>query len=438
VSAIKNSLQKAGIEFTLDNLGGRFVLYSDDVTSAFEILQRVAGIQSLSKAKNLTFTDQDDLIKQVKSLAQPLIGEKTFAVRVKRTGKHDFKSTDLEKDIGSVIDGNVNLRNPEIQINVEVREGKAFFYTGSIDGVGGFPAGSSGRVLCMFSGGIDSPVAAFQMMKRGCQVDFLFYNPIGEKYLNDVAKVYNFLISRYAHGYKPRMIVVDGKELSKQLDTVDDTYKQIAYKVLLYKVAKRICTLKKYKVIATGEALSQKSTQTMDGLLFIDRMVDLPTFRPLLTMDKVEIVKIARKLGTLALSERVPEYCNISEGPVVTKPNDEGKIPEFDVESIFDVIEGEIELDADADKVPELNNIVTMDVRPGYLQKQSDLKTDLVVPFDQAFDYEYDKDKSYVLVCDYGGLSEDLALTLRKKGIKAAGVTIQAYFKYFAKTPIEA
>ncbi|MBC8500185.1 MAG: tRNA 4-thiouridine(8) synthase ThiI [DPANN group archaeon] len=448
IKSIKDALTRNYIEnFEIKNLGGRFVVYCKAVDEAIQVLKRVAGIQSVSSAKKIDFSSKKYLIKKIKAVANSLVKKKTFGVKVKRVGTHNFDSMALARDVGEVLykaSKGVDLNNPEINVNLEVRNKECFFYTSTIKGVGGLPAGSSEKVLCLFSGGIDSPVAAFQMIKRGCRVDFLFLNIMGKKLLNDVTRVYNFLITNYAFGYIPKLYVVDGKEIIKSLKKdVPDTLRQIAYKIVLYKIGELIAKKYDYASLVSGESLAQKSSQTLKSLLFIENQVSIHMLRPLLSFDKLDITKIAKKLGTLSSSEKIKEYCNLSEGPVTTAPreSDIKKIPSFKNEisktiKKISITKGVLEIkETPTLKLPKTQTIVTVDLRSEIIQKKIPLNTNLKVPYNEVFDQfnEFKKGKNYLLICSFGVRSEDIASELRTRGIKATGISSQDFVKNFSK-----
>ncbi|MBU1854992.1 MAG: hypothetical protein KKF89_04695, partial [Nanoarchaeota archaeon] len=356
----------------------------------------------------------------------------------------NFNSMELASELGSALykfSLGVNLKNPDIIINLEIRNKDCFFYTKNFQGVGGLPPAISDKVLCLFSGGIDSPVAAFELIKRGCKVDFLFVNLVNNQVLNDVLRIYNFLIKRFCFGYKPKMFVVDGKKLVKLIKKeTPDSLKQIAFKIVLYKISELIVRKKDYLAFATGESLSQKSSQTLKSLLFIENSVSTPVLRPLLCLDKIEITNIARKIGTLSSSEKIKEFCNLTTCPVSTSPREEDiqKIPCFDFEinkavEDFYINKGIANmLPVVEKKISKTKKLVFVDVRSEALQKRNPLKVDLNIPYAKLSENIdiFKKDKEYLLICEFGVLSEDAASELRKKGFKAESIDINAFQKH--------
>jgi len=437
VQAIEDALKRNGInEFKIKNLGGRFVVHNETIDETIEVLKRVPGIQSLSPAIEFEFNTKEELLKKIKELAEDKVKNKTFCVKVKRVGNHNFNSMDLGKEAGAKLyeeSAGVKFKNPDLSIFLEIRDNKCFMYTKTIDGIGGLPSKSSGKVLCLFSGGIDSPVAAFQMLKRGCEADFLYINLVEEKSLNDVAKVYNYLIDQYAFGYKPKIYVVDGRELVEKIkNKVEDRLRQIAIKIVFYKLGEKILKEnKEYVALVTGEALSQKSSQTVQGLNVIQSQIKVLVLRPLIGYDKIEITKIAEKIGTLVSSIQVKEYCSLSEGKVVTTPNQKvlEKIPSCDelINNVkIDQYEGFLEINEETDfnEIKEMKEFISIDIRSKGIQKIRPLKTNLSIPYPTILEewVNLEKDKNYVLICSFGVVSENIAFKLRKKGINAKGI----------------
>ncbi len=445
---IKDALKRTGFDdFRIDNFGGRFVLFIADADKTIDVLKRVPGIQSLSPAQTINFSDENDLISKANKLVKNVIVGKTFYIKAKRIGKHKFSSMDITKKLGSKLfnkSKGVDATNPEVKIFLEIRDEKCFLFTKTYTGVGGLPLDTVNKVLCLFSGGIDSPVAAVKMLKRGCKVDFLFVNLVGEKLLRDVSKIYNFLITNYSFGYSPKIFIVDGKALVNKIKKdVPDSIRQIAYKIALYKIGELISKKNDYLCLVGGESLSQKSSQTLKSLLFIEKQADISMLRPLLTFDKIQITVIAKNIGTLSMSEKIKEYCGLSDGPVTTAPDEKclKKIPSFEKEIDFavtnmNVIKGLILLDtSEKTDIPKINNVIGVDIRSEIIQKKIPLKTDKQIPYSEVIDRldEFSKEKSYVLICEFGVRGEDIASELRSKGIKAAGVDMEDYVKYFLK-----
>jgi thiamine biosynthesis protein ThiI len=452
VLAIKEALKRKGVEdHTVSNLGGRFVIYTTKVKEAIAILSQVPGIQSLSPAVKIQFEKKENFLKSISELFKKELMGKTFYVRVKRVGEHDFTSLELAKEIADNLyhlSKGVQLNNPDFWINVEVRNKEAFVYNETVEGIGGLPPNPEDRVLCLFSGGMDSPVAAYQIMKRGCAVDFLFINLQGEKSLEDASRVYDFLINEYAFGYIPKFYEVNGKELIKKIKKdIPDRERQVFLKVIFYKIGEALLRKGKYVALVTGESLSQKSSQTPQSLAVIDNSISCLTLRPLIGMDKLEITRIAKKLGTFAASEKVKEYCKLAEGPVLTSPKYSvlKQASSFEEEinkavSSAKISKGLVELEATTElieeaKAEDLKGRGVIDLRTDKVRKEFSLKADLVKEYPDILEEisKLDSGKKYLVICSFGVRSDEVAFMLKKRGIDAISLRYEEYKKIIEK-----
>lgn len=241
--------------------------------------------------------------------------EGTFAVRARRRDKRfEMNSGELAGFLGSkIIEAHgykVNLKRPDNTLYVEIDKDEAFVFTDGIPGQGGLPAGMSGRGLVLMSGGIDSPVAAHRMIRRGLKVDFLHFSGMPFTGPESIYKAYSLVrqIDRYQVG--SRLFVVPFGKAQQQLKSSGIERLQIvAQRRLMLKTAEALADDLGAECLITGDALGQVSSQTMTNLTALDDAVDMPILRPLIGMDKTEIMDQARKIGTLAISELPDEDC---------------------------------------------------------------------------------------------------------------------------------
>lgn len=444
VSSIQEAFRRAGItNYKIQNLGKRFVLYLDAVMEAKDVLLSIPGIQSFSPAINISSTSKEDLLHFVKENAKEWVKDKMFRATVHRVGKHSFSSMELAGDIGEQLlpfAKGVSLKDFDCNINLEVRDDQAFLFYESFDGVGGMPARSSGPVLALFSGGIDSPVAVYEMLKRGCAVDFLFINLVAEESLGQVATVYNYLIDSFSYNYKPRFFCVDGKPLLKFIDdNVPDDLSQIALKIGFYKIAEKIMLKNKHQAIVTGEALAQKSTQTLFSLAVIASQSSVLVLRPLISRDKLEIISIANKIGTLAASEKVEEHCGLNKGKVFAVPHfsDLEKIPAMNIiiDEMFSslvITKGQLPVLEDSSlQDVDWSKTVSVDVRLPSLVKRNPVFADKNIPYAKiiAGDLSLKKGITYLFLCEHGVLSEELAHHFTLKGFDAKSMKIKDFLE---------
>ncbi|MBB6172528.1 thiamine biosynthesis protein ThiI [Nocardiopsis mwathae] len=239
----------------------------------------------------------------------------SFAVRARRRDKRfPMTSAELAGYVGGKVKAAhglpVDLKRPDNTVHIEVDRDEVFLYTDGIPGQGGLPVGMSGRGLVLMSGGIDSPVAAHRMMRRGLKVDFLHFSGMPFTGPESIYKAYSLVrrLDRYQVG--SRLFVVPFGKAQQQLKTSGIERLQIvAQRRLMLKTAEALADDLGAQALITGDALGQVSSQTMTNLTALDDAVDLPILRPLIGMDKTEIMDQARRIGTLAISELPDEDC---------------------------------------------------------------------------------------------------------------------------------
>ena len=238
--------------------------------------------------------------------------------------------------IGDVVDRKVDLKNPDIEIFVEVRNDDCYIYTEKISGPGGLPIGTAGTILCLLSGGIDSAVAAWMMMKRGCKIVF-FHAKMSDNENMAVRKIVKKL-QEWHIGYEIKVYTYDHAEILKTFNENFYRHTCILCKRMIYRAGNIIAKKLKIKAMVTGEALGQVASQTLDNLTVLDQASDILIFRPLIGMDKIDIIKIAENLGTFQISSDHKENC----WAWPTKPKTKSKIE--------DVLEFEKEIDKEIKK----------------------------------------------------------------------------------------
>ncbi len=286
---------------------GRIFLFSDE--NIDEKLKKVFGIVSFSRVVHCKL---DELEKVVLEFCREKIGNaSSFAVRVKRVGEHDFTSQQKAAELGALILKNfphlkVDLKNPDFELYVEIRNEDCYIYSEIVKGPGGLPLGVEGELVSLFSGGIDSPVATYMVMKRGCKVFPIHFDlgKLGYNTLEKAKKVFEVLKQ-----YDPDMelkIVDHGSFMERTLEVLEKgrmlSYTCLICKRRMYRVAEEYAKDVGALGIVTGESIGQVASQTLHNLLVIDAACSLPVYRPLIGMDKVEIEKIAREIGTLERS----------------------------------------------------------------------------------------------------------------------------------------
>ncbi|MDH2424525.1 tRNA uracil 4-sulfurtransferase ThiI [Sphaerisporangium sp. TRM90804] len=239
----------------------------------------------------------------------------TFAVRSRRRDKRfPLRSNELDRMVGGEINDKyglpVRLKNPELTVHIEVDRDEVFVFTDGLPGQGGLPVGTSGRGLVLMSGGIDSPVAAYRMIRRGLQVDFLHFSGIPFTTSESIYKAYALV--RALNRFQPqgRLFVVPFGKAQQSLKTSGaDRLQVVAQRRLMLKTAEEVAHRMRRRVLVTGDSLGQVSSQTLQNITALDDAVTLPILRPLIGMDKTEIMAEARRIGTLEISELPDEDC---------------------------------------------------------------------------------------------------------------------------------
>jgi thiamine biosynthesis protein ThiI len=320
IANTRDALSSGGLESTISSTWGR--IFVSAPPGAVPILSRVFGISSLSSVERIEATDLGAIVKAGAVRFAEAVRDRHFAVRARRVGTHDFSSRDIEVRLGEALRpfaAGVRLKDPDVTVHVEVRSADAYFFLDRVAGTGGLPLGVEGRAVALLSGGFDSAVAAWFVMKRGVALDYVFCNLGGDAYERAVLSVAKVLADEWSWGTHPRLHVLDFTEPLRELRaSVRPSYWQVVLKRLMYRAASRVGESVGAAAIVTGEALGQVSSQTLSNLCAIEPAADLPVLRPLIGFDKQEIIARARDVGTAALSEQVREYCAIAPGRPVT------------------------------------------------------------------------------------------------------------------------
>lgn len=305
---------------------GRFYLYVDKSCPeeiVIRTLQTTFGVVGFSKAI-VCNKDWDEIVNSAKALIEnePFSdGKGTFKVECRRGDKSFFMTSyQIESELGGVVldrypDMKVKVKNPEKELRVEVRD-KAYLYTSPVPGPGGLPVGTAGKGLLLLSGGIDSPVAFWRMAKRGLKQDCLYFHAY--PYTSDMAlqKVKDLarIVAPYNQG--TNLIVVNFTETELWIkDHSKEEEHTLMMRACMMKVANKIAKARDCKVLVTGEALGQVASQTLESMCFTNSMSEIPVLRPLVAMDKEEIISTARQIGTFETSILPYDDCCVIFSP---------------------------------------------------------------------------------------------------------------------------
>ncbi|MGI5490737.1 tRNA uracil 4-sulfurtransferase ThiI [Microtetraspora malaysiensis] len=324
-SRLRSNIKAALKEFTVDirQRHGVIALFLPKGTSvdvAEAVAQRVSEVPGLvrinlawrvAKTPEAVTEAAIELIRDRDEVAR----KASFAVRSRRRDKRfPLRSNELDRLVGGNINDTyglpVDLSKPELTVFIEVDRDEVFVFTDGLPGQGGLPVGSSGRALVLMSGGIDSPVAAYRMMRRGLRVDFLHFSGIPFTTSESIYKAYALVRRLDRFQGKSRLWVVPfGKAQQSIKASGQDRLAVIAQRRLMLKTAEEVAHRIRAEALVTGDSLGQVSSQTLANITAQDHAVAMPILRPLIGLDKTEIMAEARRIGTLEISELPDEDC---------------------------------------------------------------------------------------------------------------------------------
>ncbi|GAB1116596.1 MAG: tRNA 4-thiouridine(8) synthase ThiI [Shewanella algae] len=409
-----------------------------------ERLACIPGISTISQVNEYSFETVDDIYQHALKVYADELAGKTFCVRAKRSGKHDFSSQDVERYVGGGLNqfteaAGVRLKDPDMTIHLEINNDKLYLVEKKIPGLGGFPIATQEDVLSLISGGFDSGVSSFQFIKKGSRTHYCFFNLGGAQHEIGVKQVAHHLWKTYGESHKVKFVTVPFEPVVAEiLERIDNGLMGVILKRMMMRAAARVAERMGVQALVTGESLGQVSSQTLTNLNVIDRCVDTLILRPLITMDKQDIINESRKIGTEDFAKSMPEYCGvISQKPTVKAvlskvEAEETKFSEDLLDRIIaDAVVMDIrEIATDMDtKVTETETVasvgqgeVVLDIRAPEEEESKPLQLEGVeivhIPFFKlasAF-AELDRSKTYLLYCDRGVMSKLQALYLQEQG----------------------
>ena len=421
-------------------------IFDETITKdrAITELSRIPGIHSFMEVNEYPFTTLDSLFDEIKDVVGPSIENKTFAVRVKRKGQHEFNSQMAERVIGgkfkaSFPNKGVCLDNPEVLIHIEIENQTAYLSGEKHLGIGGYPVGSQGEVFSLISGGFDSGVSTYDVLHRGCRVNYLFFNMGGTAHEIGVKQESYFLWDRFASSHRVRFVTIPFEPIVGQiLERTHHGVRGVILKRMMMRVGSLVAKKFDAEALVTGESLGQVSSQTLRNFTHIDNVCDVLLLRPLVTADKQDIIDKSREIGTIGFAESMPEYCGvISDHPNVCPSasfveEEEAKMDSDLVQKAFesmkvvdinDIPKDTTKLKTEVETVSELlSNDVVLDVRAPDDVEKAPLTVEghevITMPFYKtASDFHtLDQIKTYALYCDQGVMSLMQAKQLKEKG----------------------
>ena len=348
---VNNIRQKLGQDYKVERLQGRIIIRpprgGEEETK--ERLREVIGIKNYAPAY---LVDNDVLFKEVPEIVN-LGSVPSFRVTARRTDKRfPMNSMEIQAKLGEAFikrypKVKVQLSNPSLTVNVEVLEDRSLVYWLKYEGIGGLPVGSSGKVLSLFSGGIDSPVASFLAMKRGCRTDLIHFHAFPNASQVKGTKIEG--LARQLSRFDPsiKVLLAPYHYFYVYFLNYPERYHLVLFRRFMMRVASRVLVRKGYDALVTGDSLSQVASQVMNNLKLIDNATDSLVLRPLITYDKEEIIEKAKEIGTYELSIKPYRDCcsMVSLHPSLNPSKEEVLALEQKVnyEEIIDRTLGEIE-----------------------------------------------------------------------------------------------
>lgn len=354
---IENILK--GEEYKLKYDRVRMYIECNNVDTITNKLTHIFGIHSIVICHRV-----NNNVDEIKDKVLELLSKesfKTFKVETKRALKSfEIHSQDFNRVIGGLVLKNFNVsvdvHNPELLIKIEIRQEGTFIYTKEIKGIGGYPVGIQGKGLLMLSGGIDSPVAGYLALKRGVDIECLYFESPPHTSVQAKNKVISLanIINKYSGNIKVN--VVPFTKLQEAIyKNVDDNYVITIMRRMMYRIAEKVIKLHNLKIIINGESIGQVASQTLSSMCVINNVTNIPVIRPVSCMDKLEIIDIARKIDTYDTSILPYEDCCtifLPKHPVINPELDRCLMYEsrFNYEELIDECVNNIEVITNLDK----------------------------------------------------------------------------------------
>ncbi|MBT8146907.1 MAG: tRNA 4-thiouridine(8) synthase ThiI [Gammaproteobacteria bacterium] len=418
-----------------------------------ERLRCTPGIAQFQLVDRFPLTDLDGIAGYTKPLYAARLAGKTFAVRCKRQGKQPFSSVDVERHVGSTLmkqteAAGVKLKDPDVTVQLEIRQNLVHVVKEQQSGIGGFPLGSQDPVLTLISGGFDSAVSSYLCIKRGLLTHYCFFNLGGREHELAVKEVALYLWMKFSASHQVRFVTIPFEDVVEEILTkVENSQMGVILKRMMLRAASQLSDQFRIQALVTGESVAQVSSQTLPNLAIIDSVTDKLLLRPLILSGKQDIIDIARAIGTEEFSKHVPEFCGVISNKPTTRARPERIAREeeyFNMQLLDDAVAAARiqlvsqvaqDLDDAGTEVPVVETlepgVTLIDIRhPDELERSPLLLEDdtavelLQIPFYQLQPYMEDQDPSarYLLYCDKGMMSRLHAAHLVDKGFEKVGI----------------
>ena len=313
----QNITEKIGDKATvLFDKGRMFIKASDEHFDEVLLkVQKVFGIYEIMIGYETNSTDIE-VIEETLLLVTRDLSFTSFKVETKRSDKnYPLTSLEISKHLGGVILKSrdrivVDVHHPEVTINVEVRKDHAYIYVDKIKGLGGYPVGTLGKGLLMLSGGIDSPVAGFLAMKRGVKLEAIYFESPPHTSVEAKNKVATLASILSEYGSSIKVHVIHFTEIQEEIyKKVPHEYLITIMRRMMYRIAAKVAYQNRCKILVNGESIGQVASQTLSSMAVINEVVKIPVIRPVACLDKLEIIELAKKIGTYETSILPYEDC---------------------------------------------------------------------------------------------------------------------------------
>ena len=416
-------------------------------------LQRIPGIANILRVQSYTIEDMNNGFDEISELTNRVmlseIKDKTFVVRIKRAGKHTFTSSELERYVGGGLlqhgeSRGVDLHKPDITIRLEIRDKELYIIEQRYVGLGGFPLGTQDDVLSLISGGFDSTVSSYLTMKRGLKTHFCFFNLGGSAHEIGVKQVSLYLWEKYGASHRVKFVSVPFEEVTAEiLKTVHHSQMGVVLKRMMLRAAAEVADSLQIQALVMGDSVAQVSSQTLTNMCVIDSVVETLVLRPLITMDKQDIIRLSTQIGTEDFAKNMPEYCGVISDKPTTCAKKERILEEeanFDfsilekalydrrtikIDQVMETVQtiADVELVA----VPKVEDVI-IDIRHPDEREKSPLiltnnKIETIAFYELMSKIEkLDLEKTYLLYCEKGTMSQLHASHLKGMGYQKIAV----------------
>ncbi|GMU46769.1 MAG: hypothetical protein AMXMBFR26_15510 [Porticoccaceae bacterium] len=314
---IKRILEPATITGNWDRIEIDAPITGAAETDIARVLAHTPGIHSFARVTAHPLGDIDAMAEHAWNHYGALLAGKKFVVRVKRSGNNPYTSPQLEREIGGRLlaraaNARVSLREPDVTVRLDVVDDRCYVVEQQQPGLGGFPLGQQPPVLSLMSGGFDSTVASYLMLRRGLRTHFCFFNLGGRAHALGVKEVAHYLWERFASSHAVTFVTVPFEGVVAEiLERIEDSLMGVVLKRMMLRAATAVAQGLHVDALVTGESIAQVSSQTLPNLAVIDRATEMLVLRPLIAMDKQDIIALARQIGTEPFAANMPEYCGV-------------------------------------------------------------------------------------------------------------------------------